>query len=169
VLTLRDATAADRIAVARVHVRSWQAAYRGLLPDELLDGMRPEHRAARYKFGGTGPGVPTTIVAVAEGSIQGFATLGTARDDDLDGAGELYAIYLDPTAWSRGWGRTLVAAARDRLSELGYTSAALWVLSGNERAKRFYETDGWSADGLERPIELGGFVADEMRYRRELV
>ena len=26
--------------VARVHVRSWQAGYRGLLPDAYLDGLR---------------------------------------------------------------------------------------------------------------------------------
>jgi hypothetical protein len=36
--------------VARAHVRSWQAGYRGLLqvlPDAYLDGLRPEERPAR--------------------------------------------------------------------------------------------------------------------------
>ncbi len=49
-MLLRPAEPADAMAVARVHVRSWQAAYRGLLPDAYLDGLRPEDRAARYDF-----------------------------------------------------------------------------------------------------------------------
>ena len=38
------------MAVARVHVRSWQVGYRGLLPDAYLDGLRAEERAERYNF-----------------------------------------------------------------------------------------------------------------------
>jgi hypothetical protein len=37
---LRRAEPADAMEVARVHVRSWQVAYRGLLPDAYLDGLR---------------------------------------------------------------------------------------------------------------------------------
>jgi hypothetical protein len=29
----------DADAIAPVHVRSWQAAYRGFMPDEVLDGL----------------------------------------------------------------------------------------------------------------------------------
>ena len=37
---LRPAEPDDAMEVARVHVRSWQAGYRGLLPDAYLDGLR---------------------------------------------------------------------------------------------------------------------------------
>jgi hypothetical protein len=37
-MLLRPAEPADAMAVARVHVRAWQIAYRTLLPDEYLDG-----------------------------------------------------------------------------------------------------------------------------------
>ena len=30
-----------------VHVRSWQVAYRGLFPDDYLDGLRAEDRLAQ--------------------------------------------------------------------------------------------------------------------------
>ena len=46
--------------VARVHVRAWQVAYRNLLPDGYLDGLKPEDRARRYTFGGTDPREPMT-------------------------------------------------------------------------------------------------------------
>jgi hypothetical protein len=62
------------MAVARVHVHSWQVAYRNLLPNDYLDQLRPEDRAARYDFAGVDPQKPHTIVAVEAGLIQGFAT-----------------------------------------------------------------------------------------------
>jgi GNAT superfamily N-acetyltransferase len=55
------------MAVARVHVRSWQAAYRGLLPDDYLDQLRPEDRAQSYDFASLDPLKPRTIVGVEDG------------------------------------------------------------------------------------------------------
>jgi hypothetical protein len=46
-ISLRPAVPGDSLAVARIHVRAWQTAYRGLLPDAYLDGLRAEDRAAR--------------------------------------------------------------------------------------------------------------------------
>jgi hypothetical protein len=37
-MLLRRAEPGDAMDVARVHVRSWQAGYRGLLPDAILTG-----------------------------------------------------------------------------------------------------------------------------------
>ena len=41
---------ADTMAVARVHVRSWQVGYRLLLPENYLSQIQPEERARRYDF-----------------------------------------------------------------------------------------------------------------------
>ena len=49
-MEIRPAEPEDALAVARVHVRTWQAAYRSLLPDHYLDQLRAEDRAARYQF-----------------------------------------------------------------------------------------------------------------------
>lgn len=70
-MLLRRAEPDDAIAVARVHVRSWQAAYRTLLPDDYLDQLRPEDRAQKYDFASLDPQKPGTIVAVEEGMIYG--------------------------------------------------------------------------------------------------
>jgi hypothetical protein len=75
-MLLRPAAPDDAIAVARVHVRSWQAAYRTLLPDDYLDQLRPEDRAQKYDFASLDPLKPRTIVAAEEGLIHGFATAG---------------------------------------------------------------------------------------------
>jgi GNAT superfamily N-acetyltransferase len=156
------------MGVARVHVRSWQAAYRGLLPAEYLDALKPEDRASRYKFEDPDTAKPFTIVAVDNGLIAGFATTAPARDADAEGCGELYALYVDPEYWSRGIGAELIRAARTRLVELGFQEAVLWVMKGNARAERFYSIDGWQPDGHERSEVMWGVTVNELRYRRQL-
>jgi GNAT superfamily N-acetyltransferase len=149
-------------------VRSWQAAYRTLIPDDYLDQLRPEDRAQKYNFGSLDPLQPSTIVAAEAGTIHGFATTAPAREPDMRGHGELCALYVDPDQWGRGIGNALAAAARARLFDLGFRNAILWVLVGNVRAERFYRIDGWAPDGLRRTDLVWGVRVDEIRYQRAL-
>ena len=167
-MLIRVAEPEDALAVARVHVRSWQAAYRKLLPDDYLDQLRPEDRAQRYDFATRDPLKPRTIVAAENGSILGFATTAPAYETDLPGHGELCALYVDPDQWGHRIGAALISAARARLREVGYRQAVLWVLAGNVRAERFYQIDGWSADGTRRTDTVWNVTVDEFRFRREL-
>ena len=167
-MLLRPAEPDDAIAVARVHVRSWKAAYRTLLPDDYLDQLRPEDRAQKYNFSSLDPLQPQTIVAAEAGVIHGFATTAPAREPDMPGCGELCALYVDPDQWSRGIGVALVAAARSRLFDLGFRGAVLWILAGNVRAERFYRIDGWVPEGRRRIESVWGVTVDEIRYQRTL-
>jgi GNAT superfamily N-acetyltransferase len=166
-LTVRAARPQDAAEVAGVHVRSWQAAYRGLLADGYLDGLRAEDRAARYTFHLVGPDQPATAVALEDDEIRGFVTTGPARGC-AQTVGEVYAINVDPSAWGRGVGRALMAHARSRLAGLGFTEALLWVLVGNARAERFYRADGWRTDGQQRDDDIWGIRVSEIAYRRRL-
>ncbi|MFI6801173.1 hypothetical protein [Streptosporangium canum] len=53
----------------------------------------------------------------------------------------------------------------DVLPHLG-PRAVLWVLEGNERARRFYEKAGRSADGVTRDAPMGGELTHQPRYAR---
>jgi GNAT superfamily N-acetyltransferase len=167
-MLLRRAEPEDAMAVARVHVRSWQVAYRTLLPDKHLDQLRPEDRAQSYDFATLDPLKPRTIVATEEGLIFGFATTSPARDPDLPGHGELCALYVDPKHWGRGIGAALVSAARAQLFGAGFRNAVLWVLAGNVRAERFYRVDQWAPDGVLRTDSMWEITLNELRYQREL-
>jgi GNAT superfamily N-acetyltransferase len=167
-MQLRPAEPADAGEVGGVHVRSWQVGYRGLLPDDYLDRLQPEERARSYLFGSCDPARPHTIVAAEEEVICGFATTAPARDVDVPGHGELCALYVDPPSWGRGIGQALISAARQRLAGDGFDHAVLWVLVANRRARRFYEADGWVADGSRRDDQVWGAKVDEVRYRRHL-
>ncbi|MGI5125657.1 N-acetyltransferase family protein [Pseudonocardia sp. CA-107938] len=152
-MQIRDATVADADAIARVHVASWQAAYRGLLPDAVLDGLSVAESTQNWaeRLAGTQPGAH--ILVVEDEGVIGFAAFGT-RPEGAPGERHLWAMYLDPAQWGRGAGRPLHAAMVDRMHAAGVHSATLWVLRGNERAIRFYERAGWSFDGTSK-LEVG--------------
>ena len=167
-MLLRPAEPEDANSVARVHVRSWQAAYRLLLPAGYLDNLSPEDRAQTYDFACRDPLKPQTIVSSEDELILGFATTMPSRESDLKDYGELCALYVDPDHWGRGVGVALVSAARANLFELGFRNAVLWILAGNLRANRFYQRDGWAPDGVRKTDSIWGVTVDEVRYRRVL-
>lgn len=167
-MNLRPAVPDDAMPVARVHVRAWQVAYRGLMPEEYLAGLRPEDRAQRYDFTAGDPSGPRTLVAIEADTVLGFATTSAARDEDTIGQGELCALYVEPDCWGRGIGQALASAARGDLYRLGFRQAMLWVVAGNARAERFYRADGWTRDGLHRARQIWNVQVDTVRYSRAL-
>ena len=145
-LEVRDAVPGDAHAIAVVHVVSWQAAYRGLLPDDVLAGLSVPVRERRLQDELSAPQPRRGLVVVAdETGVLGFARTGPEPDDPA--TGRLFAFYLHPDAWGRGVGSRLHAGALDRLRSAGFTGARLWVLEGNERAVRFYRRHGWEPTG----------------------
>lgn len=165
---LRRATDADAAAVASMHVHAWQVAYRGIVPDDFLDGLDVAARAARYTFDRSAPGDPETWIAVDGNEVAGMVSLGPSRDDDLPGLGEVYALYVAPDRWRSGAGSALMACAERLLVGAGFAKACLWVLVDNARARRFYEAAGWKTDGAAKTIEIGGRELAEVRYRKAL-
>lgn len=168
-MLVRPAQPEDALAVAGVHVRAWQAAYRGLLPDTYLDQLRAEDRAERYDFATVDPRKPHTLVLAKGAEILGFATTAPSQTGELPHYGELSALYVDPPHWNCGIGIVLIQAARVRLAVLGFTDALLWLLAGNQRADRFYRRDGWTPDGRERVDSVWDMTVHEHRYIRQLM
>ncbi len=166
--TIRPAELGDCDAIGSVHVLAWQTAYRSVMPDEYLDGLRPEDRATMWRryFALPRPDQRLTVVVHA-GEVVGFAASGpeageAARSD----VGELYAINFEPSSWGKGFGRALLRDATEALATAGYRSAVLWVVPQNSRARSLYESEGWIDDDFARDHELLGVTFNEMRYRR---
>jgi ribosomal protein S18 acetylase RimI-like enzyme len=172
VMDIRPARTEDVPEIAAIHVRSWQAAYQGQLPQAYLDGLDPSQRIGQWEqtLSAAGWTFGRTLVADADGRLSGFVSYGPARDDDADSkrAGEIYAIYLMPAVWDKGIGRQLMTTALDRLGEAGFDQVILWVLDSNVRARHFYEAGGWLADGAAKRDDSFGVPMTEMRYRRSL-
>jgi RimJ/RimL family protein N-acetyltransferase len=168
-MIIREAMAEDAQAIAEVHVLSWQAAYLGVLPQALLDGLSVERRAARWSDV-IGTEDTQTFVATRgpHGQVVGFISVGPSRDDDGDSTvGELRAVYLRPETWYAGVGTQLHDAAMSALGQ-AYERATLWVLDGNARARAFYERHDWRPDGTTKDEQFEGASLLEVRYRRSL-
>lgn len=164
---VRAATVADAHAIATIRVASWRATYAGMVPAGILDRMDVarieawiDGRIADSQRQGT------LVVEDASGSVAGYALTAPARDDDAAGLGELEAIYLDPEARGRGFGRPLLDAALAELATAGFATVVLWVLTANASARHFYERAGFRPDGAVRNLDFDGTAIEEIRYRR---
>jgi GNAT superfamily N-acetyltransferase len=168
---VRRAVAGDAHALAVIHVETWRAAYAGLMPEAVLaaQSIPDRERAWRERLSRPPSPDPRTWVVEIDGRLLGFASTGPARDADATPADtELYALYLDASAWGTGLGRLLFAHAVEDVAARGYTAMTLWVLDGNARARRFYEAAGMRDDGGRKIEEEGGASLPHMRYRLPL-
>ncbi len=180
----------DAQALAAVHVRAWQEGYAGLLPQDLLDGLRPQDRLPRWTSTLSAADPPRSGTLVAEGELPGgvgtmveglvgFLQLGPARDPvepagssgaaaPDESVGEVMSCYVDPAAWRHGVGRALMTAALEALAEAGHDRASLWVLEGNDRAIAFYRRTGWVLDGTRKGDVVGGRDIADLGMRHGL-
>lgn len=163
--TVRPAEPADAAGIAAVHVRSWQEAYAGLVPERVLAALDVERRTAQWREHLGPHGHVRAWVAVVDQDVVGFVSMGPAHDEDADRRTlQIYAIYLDPQMWGQGAARDLMRTA---LAEVPpRTPVTLWVFAENERARHFYRRHGFQPDGTERTQDYDDTSLLEVRYRR---
>lgn len=169
---IRKALPTDAKAIAQVHIRSWQEAYRDLMPAHYLNALDATlaQRESNWRRS-IASGEPGVWVAELDQQIVGWIAVGASRDDDAAGtdAGEVMALYVLAKHWQTGVGSALWRAGLQDLLEQGYERLTLWVLARNERAIRFYRRAGCVEDtGSERNLERGGATLVEVRYRLSL-
>ncbi|MFI9810235.1 GNAT family N-acetyltransferase [Streptomyces sp. NPDC052301] len=164
----RQAWPDDAAAVAAVYVRSWQAAFSGLVPQHYLDAMTPGREEPEWKARITEARWPSSgvLVAETEAGIVGLAGFGPS--EVAPAIAEIGTLYAVPEVWGAGIGKQLMQATMATLEQADYAQATLWVLEDNERARRFYEAAGWRADGAVVEDTTGGASLSKLRYRRTL-
>jgi len=154
----------DCLALAEIHVASWQAAYVGLFPGKYLASLSIPERRDRW-LAILESSTSRNLVATQEEKVVGFVSFGPCRDSGAPvGRGEVWALYVAPHAWSTGAGWALWEAARVQMLHAGFTEVSLWVLSGNARGLRFYEAVGFRREPhSEQKFERGGAQLEEVR------
>lgn len=165
VIRYRAAEPADAAAIGAVHVASWRETYRGLLPDQLLDGASVHDRAAMWRSV-LEEGDTALFVAQAGTEIVGFAACGPQRDAGLSERGydaEIGAIYVLKSHQRAGAGRALIRLTVQQLLGRGRAGVALWVLRENHGARAFYEKIG-GTHVAEKTEEQSGATFHEVAY-----
>jgi ribosomal protein S18 acetylase RimI-like enzyme len=170
IVNTRDAEPRDARGIAEVHVRSWQAAYVGIVPDEELAQLSVDQREQSWTQI-LSKNDRRTFVLVNGDLVVGWSGFGPARDEDCDPAlvAELYSIYLLPEYWTLGYGKQLYRATETRIGQNLAKSVVLWVFKKNARARRFYETIGYRLErGRRKEMRFARTTAVEIRYRKQL-
>jgi ribosomal protein S18 acetylase RimI-like enzyme len=121
--TIRPATDADVLAMAKVHIVSWRETYPGMLPEPMLARMSIANEAIRWQRMLDRPRAGT-IAFVAE------------QDAEI---GELYVLR---SAQRQCAGTGLMRGMAGALVERGHRAMSLCVLGENADARRFYERLG---------------------------
>ncbi|MBW3579330.1 MAG: GNAT family N-acetyltransferase [Actinobacteria bacterium] len=169
---VREAQASDAAAIAALQVRSWRAAYRGIVPDAFLDNLAEDAWLERWTSQLTAAGHDGIHQLVStdprDGPPRAVAVCGPAMEPTVELTGQLYVLYADPPSWGRGHGGALLRRVHELLAADGHSGAMLWVAADNDRSIEFYEHHGWTKDGETQLEEVAGAIFDEVRMVREL-
>lgn len=152
--SIRPAVAADMAGVADLWHVGWHDGHAGHVPDGLTAARTLEAFHAR-----TPARVGDTTVAVTDsGELVGFVMV---VGDEVE------QVFVSRAARGTGVAAVLLGEASAQVAAAGHDEAWLAVVTGNARARRFYEKHGWS-DGGDLPYEVtaGGttYVSPCRRY-----
>jgi GNAT superfamily N-acetyltransferase len=170
VIEIRDAAPGDAAAMVDINVRAWRRAFAGAVHQSVLEARDPARQ--RRFWDEALPSAPPAFTAVAddEGRVVGFVHAGPQRDGDLDPGRvhEVWGLYVDPDRAREGIGRALLGWALAAIEAGPWEAATLWTLRDVPATRRFYEAQGWRADGSEKVEWAAGHPLSQVRYRREL-
>lgn len=142
-ITIRPARPEDAEGIAFVHATSWRETYGRFVENpDTNPWFAVEPRIGMWRTN-LADALFSTVVAVADERIVGFAAVQETPDDDAVRPEELTMIYVLAAAHGTGAGQELLDAV------LGERPASLWVAADNPRARAFYRRNGFVADGAQ--------------------
>ncbi len=167
-ITIRLAAPADAHDMAEVLMRSWEAAYAGIIPPEFI-AAKNATRHALFERIITDANTNEYVIELG-GKTVGIMNVDSPQYDstDLDDSFyELRALYLHPDYQRMGIGTIAMDFAADKARRRGKTSMVLWVFAENAASIRFYEACGFAADGGTMTYDCGKAM-QSVRMRRAL-
>ncbi|MFF0264706.1 GNAT family N-acetyltransferase [Kribbella sp. NPDC004536] len=141
-MTVRRAVAADAEAIAAIWYAGWRDGHLGHVPAALVAVRTEESFGTR-----AAERIADTTVAVAGDEVAGFVMV---VGDEVE------QVYVGSAHRGSGVAAELLAEAERQVKAGGYDEAWLAVATGNARARRFYERNGWRDGGpFDYPASVG--------------
>jgi GNAT superfamily N-acetyltransferase len=133
-VTLWPAGRDDSKSVVEIWYHGWRDGHLGHVPDDLVAVRTQESFGLRAS-----QRVGDTVVAVINDAVAGFVMV---VDDEVE------QVYVSIHHRGTGTAAVLLAEAERLVGANGHERAWLAVVAGNDRARRFYERNGWTDEGL---------------------
>lgn len=133
----RLAAPADLPAVAAVHIESCRDIYRGLVPDEIVDGVMTDTLRRLWAEETLANG-DFIVMAEQAGAALGLVTVRPAKYETP----YIDHFHVRPRMKGQGVGRALWEATRAEMLRRNLASVWLDVAAGNDAALAFYRAIG---------------------------
>ena len=165
---VRPAILDDAEGIAKVHVKGWQEAYVGQLPQHVLDRQSVPARMRMWSgLLQEPPATRWTFVAIDPAAgVVGFVGGVRAKPTAYGPAFKVPVLYVLQSHLRRGLGRKLMHALGEAMARHGAGEVALWSLASNKAARAFYEAiDGRLISVLAEPDRDGRLALAGYRWR----
>ena len=166
-ITIRLATPADAPDMAEIHMRSWEVAYKDIIPMEYIKEKNTT-RHDLFKRIITDENTTQYVIQKGGKTFGIMCVVPTPQDDDAnENICELEGIYLHPDYYRQGIGEKAMEFAFNIARNWSKTHMTLWVFKENTSAIKFYEKCGFSADGGTKTYNCGK-VMESIRMMKSL-
>ncbi len=144
IVQLRNAGQDDAERIARLHANSWRQAYRGILPDDFLDGDLVANRLRIWNDRLARDRTDQLVYLAEDGQeLVGFVC--AFGDENPTWGSYIDNLHVTSGSMERGIGTLLMGhVAEWLLIRYPQSGVYLWVFEANTRARRFYERLGAS-------------------------
>lgn len=163
-IEVRKAVCEDSSAMAETVCSSWKYAYKDIVSQDYLDKLTPERWKDKF-YQGISDGINSFYVMEYDGSIIGVALISNSTEKNYPDDAELVCFYLMPDFIGNGLGQIFFDRILDFITAKGYKNIILDVLSGNDRAIRFYKKQGFEIldNCIEVTLDDNVYFCDLMR------
>lgn len=160
---IRKAVVGDETVLAYIQTESWKAAFNDILSSDVLNKCTDINRATAMYKRLLDNQIGNGYILEVEGKPHMIAYWDATREDDMSGYAELICIHSLPNNWRKGYGSKMMAHLLNDIVEAGFNKTMLWVFEKNDRARRFYEANGF----VKSHSVKKGFDATEVMYVRD--
>ena len=147
------------LEISNIYESSWKYAYRDIIPQDYLDSIPTGRWANSINRNGI-----NNLVVIENELIIGTASFCKSRWEQYSNYGEIVSIYFLPAYMGKGYGQHLLKKCIEELNGLGYDNILLWVLEENQRARRFYEKNGFTCSEIFLNYNIGWKELREVMY-----
>lgn len=153
------------LEIAKIIKDGWNAAYKGIIPDDYLKNMNVEKISENWKKNIERN--KNIYIYKENDEILGVIRFGKSEYPYIKPIGEIFVLYVKPELKRNGIGTKLFEFAKDELIKAGYEKMMIWCLKGNKQGANFYKKH--NGDKIkERDYIVGGIKVREEGYMFDL-